>query len=129
MTFRHLESGQRPNTNHRWHDACILCDADARRCSNAVRVDRLQDMSTLRQEVSALSVPYVQRPDRAEWHAGQGYSLTHARQLQGVVDEFMTKMTALLRERKPVLDDLRLPLEACIRLPRIAIDPFRKTKG
>ena len=36
----------------------------------------------------------------------------------------MTKMTALLRERKAVLDELHLPLEACIRLLGIAIDRF-----
>src|SRR6202022_4935822 len=48
----------------------------------------------------------------------------HARQMQAVVDEFMTKMTALLRERKALLDQLHLPLEACVRLLGIAIDRF-----
>ena len=33
-------------------------------------------------------------------------------------------MTALLRERKAVLDQLHLPLDACIRLLGIAIDHF-----
>jgi hypothetical protein len=50
--------------------------------------------------------------------------LAHTRRIQGVVDDFMTKMTALLRERKAVLDELHLPLEACIRLLGIAIDRF-----
>jgi hypothetical protein len=36
----------------------------------------------------------------------------------------MTKMTALLRDRKAVLDQLHLPLDACIRLLGIAIDRF-----
>jgi hypothetical protein len=42
--------------------------------------------------------------------------------MQAVVDEFMTKMTALLRDRKSLLDRLHFPLEACVRLLGIAID-------
>lgn len=125
MTCRHLEGRLMPNTNHRWYGACVLGDAEARRrWSNAVGVDRLHDISTLRQEVSGLSIPYIQRLIELKGTPVRDNPLAHARQLQGVVDEFMTRMTALLRERKPVLDDLHLPLEACIRLLGIAVDRF-----
>ena len=114
-----------PNTNYRWYGACVLGDAEARRrWSNAVGVDRLHDISALRQEVSALSMPYVQRLIELKNAPVGENPLAHTRQLQFVVDDFMTKMTYLLRERKAVLDELHLPLEACIRLLAIAIDRF-----
>jgi DNA-binding CsgD family transcriptional regulator len=127
MTCRHLESRLMPNTNYRWYGACVLGDAEARRrWSNAVGVDRLHDISALRQEVSALSMPYIQRLIELKATTVTDNPVAHSRQLQGVVDEFVTRMTSLLRERKQVLDDLHLPLEACIRLLGIAIDRFVK---
>jgi len=125
MTCRHLESRLMPNTNYRWYGACVLGDAEARRrWSDAVGVDRLHDISALRQEVSALSMPYIQRLlDLKNAPVGDN-PLAHARQMRGVVDDFMTKMTALLRDRKAVLDQLHLPLDACVRLLGIAIDRF-----
>jgi hypothetical protein len=125
ITCRHLESRLMRNTNYRWYGACVLGDADARRrWSDAVGVGRLHDISTLRQEVSALSAPYVQQLlDLKNAPVGDN-PLAHTRQLQAVVDEFITKVTALLRERKGVLDELHLPLEACVRLLGIAIDRF-----
>ena len=127
MTCRHLESRLIPNTNYRWYGACVLGDAEARRrWSNAVGVDRLHDISGLRQEVSALSLPYIQRLLELKNEPAGSNPLAHARQIQGVVDDFMTKMTALLRERKAVLDELHLPLDACIRLLGIAIERFVK---
>jgi DNA-binding CsgD family transcriptional regulator len=127
MTCRHLESRLMPNTNYRWYGACVLGDAEARRrWSNAVGIDRLHDISTLRQEVSALSMPYIQRLLDLKNDPVGDNPLAHGRRLQGVVDDFMTKMTFLLRERKAVLDQLHLPLEACIRLLGIAIDGFVK---
>ena len=114
-----------PKTNYRWYGACVLGDAEARRrWSNAIGVDRLHDISTLRQEVSALSLPYIQRLNELKSMPAGNNPLAHTRQIQGVVDDFMTKMTALLKERKAVLDELHLPLEACIRLLGIAIDRF-----
>jgi len=125
MTCRHLESRLMPNTNYRWYGACVLGDAEARRrWSNALGVDRLHDISALRQEVSALSMPYVQQLIELKNAPAGDNPLGHTRQLQGVVDEFMTKMTALLRERNAVLDELHLPLDACVRLLGIAIDRF-----
>jgi hypothetical protein len=122
ITCRHLESRLIPNTNYRWYGACVLGDAEARRrWSNAVGVDRLRDISTLRQEVSTLSVPYVQQVLDLK-NAPIVDPLAHTRQLQGVVDDFMTKVTALLRERQALLDRLHLPLEACVRLLAMAID-------
>ena len=125
MTCRHLESRLMPNTNYRWYGACVLGDAEARRrWSNAIGVDRLHDISALRQEVSALSMPYIQRLIELKNMPAGDNPLAHTRQLQGVVDDFMTKMTALLKERKAVLDELHLPLEACIRLLAVSIDRF-----
>jgi len=125
ITCRHLEGRLMANTNYRWYGACVLGDAEARRrWSNAVGIDRLRDISALRQEVSALSMHYVQQLlDLKNVPIGDN-PLGHTRQLQGVVDEFITKMTALLRERKAVLDELHLPLDACVRLLGIAIERF-----
>jgi len=122
ITCRHLESRLMPNTNYRWYGACVLGDAEARRrWSNAVGVDRLRDISTLRQEVSTLSVPYVQQVLDLR-NAPMADPLARARQLEGVVDEFMAKVTPLLREHQAVLDRLHLPLEACVRLLAMSID-------
>jgi hypothetical protein len=123
ITCSHLESRLMPNTNYRWYGACVLGDVEARRrWTNAVGVDRLRDISTLRQEVSALSMPYVQQLlDLKNTPVGDD-PRAHTRQMQGVVDEFMIKVTALLRERKALLDQLHFPLEACVRLLGIAID-------
>jgi hypothetical protein len=122
ITCRHLESRLMPNTNYRWYGACLLGDAEARhRWSNAVGADRLRAISTLRQEVSALSVPYVQQLLDMK-NAPIEDPLAHTRQLQGMVDDFMTKVTALLRERQAMLDQLHLPLDACVRLLALAID-------
>jgi hypothetical protein len=116
-----LESRLIPNTNYRWYGACVLGDAEARRAwSNAVGIDRLHAISTLRQEVSALSVPYVQQVLDLK-NAPIVDPLAHAQQLNGVVQDFMTKATALLRERQGLLDRLHLPLEACVRLLALAI--------
>ena len=125
MTCRHLEGRLVPDTNYRWYGACVLGDEESRRrWSSAVGVDRLHGINTLRQEVSALSTPYVlQLLDLKNGPVGDN-PLAHTRQMQAVVDEFMTKVTALLRERKAVLDRLHLPLEACVRLLGIAIDRF-----
>jgi len=127
LTCRHLESRLMPNTNYRWYGACVIGDAEARRrWSNSVGVDRLHDMSAVRQEVSTLSAPYIQRlwELKAAQQGARANSMAVTRQIQGTVDEFMTRMTALLRERQHVLDELHLPLDACIRLVRIAIDRF-----
>ena len=125
MTCRHLESRLMPNTNYRWYGACVLGDAEARRrWSNAIGVDRLHDISTLRQEVSALSMPYIQQLMELKNAPVGNNPLAHTRRMQGVVDDFITKITTLLRERKAVLDELHLPLEACIRLLAISIDRF-----
>jgi hypothetical protein len=122
ITCRHLESRLMPSTNYRWYGACVLGDAEARRrWSNAIGADRLHDISTLRQEVSALSVPYVQELLDLK-NAPIVDPLAHTRQLQGVVEDFMAKVTALLRERQAVLDRLHLPLEACVRLLAMAMD-------
>jgi hypothetical protein len=123
ITCRHLESRLMPNTNYRWYGACVLGDLDARRrWTNAVGIDRLHDISRLRQEVSALSTPYVQQLlDLKNAPVGDN-PLAHTQQMQAVVDDFMTKMTALLRERKALLEQIHFPLDACVRLLGIAID-------
>src|SRR5437879_9934409 len=98
VTCRHLESRLIPNTNYRWYGACVLGDAEARhRWTNAVGVGRLHDISRLRQEVSALSTPYVQQLiDLKNAPAGDD-TVAHTRRMQGVVDEFMRKVTAPMR--------------------------------
>jgi len=123
-TCRHLESRLMPNTDYRWYGACAIGDAAARRrWSAAIGVDRLYEISQLRQEVSAVSGPYIQRlielKNAQQAEAGQGSG-----QMQGVVDEFMTEMLRLLQARKTVLDELHLPLRAVLQLVRIAIDRF-----
>jgi DNA-binding CsgD family transcriptional regulator len=145
-TCRHLESRLMPNTDYRWYGACVIGDADARRqWSKAVGPTRLHEISQVRQEVSAVSGPYVQRLMElkdaqreaeselraAEAGAGsvkaaesQQRLRAISRQIEGVVDEFMTEMTALLQGRKAVLEELHLPLRACLQLVRIAIDRF-----
>ena len=145
-TCRHLESRLMPNTDYRWYGACVIGDADARRqWSKAIGPVRLHEISQVRQEVSALSAPYIQRlmelkaaqqsakDDLQGAQAGAG-SVTAAeaqqrvrassRQIEAVVDEFMTDMTGLLQARKAVLEELHLPLRACLQLVRIAIDRF-----
>jgi hypothetical protein len=69
-------------------------------------------------------MPYIQQLFELKNMPIRPSPQAHTRRIQGVVDDFMTKMTALLRERKAVLDELHLPLEACIRLLAIAIDRF-----
>ena len=121
-TCRHLESRLMPNTDYRWYGACAIGDAEARRhWSQSVGPGRLYEISQVRQEVSALSGPYIQRlielKSAEQQEASQG-------QMQGVVDEFMTEMMRLLHSRKTVLDELHLPLRAVLQLVRVAIDRF-----
>jgi hypothetical protein len=71
--------------------------------------------------VSALSVPYVQQLLDLK-NAPIEDPLAHTQRLQSVVDDFMTKVTALLRERQAMLDQLHLPMDACVRLLAMAID-------
>ena len=133
-TCRHLESRLMPSTDYRWYGACVIGDAEARRnWSKSVGLDRLQDISQLRQEVSSLSGPYVQRlmELKAEREEAIGESLDAEARRRGIklhieatVDEFMIAMQQLLRDRKAVLDQLHLPLDACLKLVRIAIDRF-----
>jgi DNA-binding CsgD family transcriptional regulator len=138
-TCRHLEGRLMPNTDYRWYGACAIGDAEARRrWSTAIGVDRLHEISRLRQEVSAVSGPYVQRlidlksaqqasradPESASPAGGLEQARQTSRQIQGVVDEFMTEMMRLLQSRKAVLDELHLPLRAVLQLVRIAIDRF-----
>ena len=123
-TCRHLESRLMPNTDYRWYGACAIGDAAARRrWSAAIGADRLYEISQLRQEVSAVSGPYIQRlielKNAQPPEAGEGST-----QMQGVVDEFMTEMMRLLQARKTVLDELHLPLRAVLQLVRVAIDRF-----
>lgn len=122
-TCRHLESRLMPNTDYRWYGACAIGDAAARRrWSAAIGADRLYEISQLRQEVSAVSGPYIQRLielKNAQQPDGQDLG-----QMQGVVDEFMTEMMRLLQARKTVLDELHLPLRAVLQLVRVAIDRF-----
>jgi len=123
-TCRHLESRLMPNTDYRWYGACAIGDAAARRrWSAAIGADRLHEISQLRQEVSALSGPYIQRLIELK-NAQQPEAGQDLRQMQGVVDEFMTEMMRLLQARKTVLDELHLPLRAVLQLVRVAIDRF-----
>ena len=138
-TCRHLESRLMPNTDYRWYGACAIGDAEARRhWSQSVGPGRLYEISQVRQEVAALSGPYIQRlvelkaAQQAAPERGGSVSVVDAqrepralaRQIEGVVDEFMTEMMHLLQERKALLDELHLPLRACLQLIRIAIDRF-----
>jgi DNA-binding CsgD family transcriptional regulator len=121
-TCRHLESRLMPNTDFRWYGGCAIGDAAARRrWSAAIGVDRLYEISQLRQEVSAVSGPYVQRLIELK---GAPQEPQVELQIAGVVDEFMTEMTRLLQSRKTVIDELHLPLPALLQLVRIAIDRF-----
>jgi DNA-binding CsgD family transcriptional regulator len=127
MTCRHLESRLMPNTDFRWFGACVIGDAEARRrWSDKVGAGRLHEISQLRQEVSMLSGPYVQRLWELKSAQQQNPKLaaTIGRQMDAAVDEFMTQMREVLRHRRAVLDQLHLPLEACLRLVRVAIDRF-----
>jgi DNA-binding CsgD family transcriptional regulator len=137
-TCRHLESRLVPKTDYRWYGACAIGDAEARRrWSASVGVDRLYEISQLRQEVSALSGPYIQRlielrsaltAAQAEGKPGsptqEPQTRQVSRQIEGVVDEFMTELTRLLQSRTTVLDQLHLPPRALLQLVRIAIDRF-----
>jgi len=123
-TCRHLESRLMPNTDYRWYGACAIGDAAARRrWSAAIGADRLYEISQLRQEVSAVSGPYIQRLIELK-RAEQSEARPGVGQMQGVVDEFMTEMMRLLQSRKAVLDELHLPLRAVLQLVRVAIDRF-----
>ncbi len=123
-TCRHLESRLMPNTDYRWYGACAIGDAAARRrWSAAIGADRLHEISQLRQEVSAVSGPYIQRLIDLK-AAEQPEARQGLLQMQGVVDEFMTEMMRLLQSRKAVLDELHLPLRAVLQLVRTAIDRF-----
>jgi DNA-binding CsgD family transcriptional regulator len=122
-TCRHLESRLMPNTDYRWYGACAIGDAEARRrWSSAIGVDRLFEISQLRQEVSSLSGPYIQR--LIDLKGAQQQAGPVSQQIQGVVDEFMTEIMRLLQSRKAVLDELHLPLRAVLQLVRVAIDRF-----
>jgi DNA-binding CsgD family transcriptional regulator len=134
-TCRHLESRLMPNTDYRWYGACMIGDAEARRqWSASVGAARLHDISQLRQEVSAVSGPYIQRLMELKNEADAIVVETTPpdgerrrairRQIDGTVDEFMTEMTKLLRARTAILDQLHLPLRACLQLVRIAVDRF-----
>src|SRR5207245_3945374 len=123
-TCRHLESRLMPNTDYRWYGACAIGDAEARRrWSAAIGADRLYEISQLRQEVSAVSGPYIQRLIELK-RAEQSEARPGVGQMQGVVDEFMTEMMRLLQSRKAVLDELHLTLLARLHLVRVAIDRF-----
>ena len=125
LPCRHLASRLIPSTNFRWYGACLIGDANARRrWSTAVGATRLHDINLVRQEISALSGPFVQRLWELKSTTGRPDSLAAQRQLQGVVDQFMTSMTTLLKQRQDVLDRLNLPLDSCLRLVRYAIDRF-----
>lgn len=125
LTCRHLESRLVPNTDYRWYGACVIGDAEARRrWSNDVGPTRLHEISTLRQEVSALSGPYVQRLMELRVAAFQQGVAGPTDDMKIVVAQFMRDMTSLLQERRAVLDHLHLPLEACLRLVRLAVDRF-----
>lgn len=128
LTCRHLESRLLPRTDYRWYGACVIGDAEARRrWSDAVGSTRLHDISALRQEVSALSAPFVQRIFELRTGADRAAGPTPAavtRQMESVADQFMTEIRGLLRKRQDVLNELHMPLEACLRLVRIAIDRF-----
>ena len=116
-----------PNTNFRWYGACVIGDAEARRrWSSKVGASRLRDISTLRQEVSTVSGPYVQRlwELKSTQQNDPAMIETINRQIEAAVDQFMTQMREVLRNRRAVLDELHLPLEACLRLVRLAIDQF-----
>ena len=112
-----------PNTDYRWYGACAVGDAQARRrWSAAIGADRLFEISQLRQEVSSLSGPYIQR--LIDLKGAQQQARPVSRQIQAVVDEFMREMMRLLQSRKAVLDELHLPLRAVLELVRVAIDRF-----
>jgi DNA-binding CsgD family transcriptional regulator len=138
-TCRHLESRLMPKTDYRWYGACAVGDAEARRrWSAAIGADRLHEINQLRQEVSSLSGPYIQRlidlksaqqagaagAESATPAAVRVHARQMSRQIEGVVDEFMTEIMRLLQSRKAVLDELHLPLRAVLQLVRTAIDRF-----
>src|SRR3989441_10633523 len=103
-TCRHLESRLMPNTDYRWYGACAIGDAEARRhWSQSVGPGRLYEISQVRQEVAALSGPYIQRlmelnaAQQAAPERGGSVSVVDAqwqarcsrRAVRGVTDEVM----------------------------------------
>ena len=120
LTCRHLESRLVPNTDYRWYGACVIGDAEARRrWSNDVGPTRLHEISTLRQEVSALSGPYVQRLMELRVAAFQQGVAGPTDDMKIVVAQFMRDMTSLLQERRAVLCRSR-PAFAWCASPSIA---------
>jgi hypothetical protein len=127
LTCRHLESRLVPDTTFRWYGACVIGNAEARRrWSNQLGSDRLQDINALRQELSTLSGPYVQRlwELRKVQKDNPAMARTAERQVAATVDQFMAQMHQILSARRAALDHLGLPLEACLSLVRVAIDRF-----
>jgi DNA-binding CsgD family transcriptional regulator len=130
LTCRHLISRLVPNTDYRWYGACIIGDEETRRrWSSSVGTERLHDISRVREEVSALTAPYVQRIQELRTRpviGGAAGAAARVQEMQDVVEELMGELRRLLQQRREVLDQLHLPLEACVRLVRMAIDRFVK---
>lgn len=68
---------------------CCGKRASASPLEQRVGMDRLKNISTLRQEVSAISSPYVQRLVELKNAPVGDNPLAQIRQLQGVADELM----------------------------------------
>lgn len=124
-TCRHLVSRLIPDTDFHWYGACLVGDADARRrWSHAVGTQRLHDIGTLRQEVSELAGPFVQRLFELKHAPLDSANPPRPGQIEAVVDEFVAEVGTLLNARQAQLDALHLPMAACLRLVQIALDRF-----
>ena len=132
LTCRHLVSRLVPNTDFRWYGACVIGDVEARRrWSESVGSQRLREISHLREEVSARSAPYVQRIQelRSAETTGSLRKAAVAHEIDQLAAGLIADLRILLQDRQELLEQLHLPLEACLRLIRVAIDRFVQGGG
>jgi hypothetical protein len=124
---RHLGTRQLDRPGHGWYGACRLGDLGAREgWSAAVGADRLRKIRTLRQEMEALTSPFAKRLWELKAQHLQTLSVGFrvpelVLEMATLAQRFVTDIREFLLAHQDQLDDLHLPLDACVELVRVTV--------
>jgi DNA-binding CsgD family transcriptional regulator len=126
-TCRHLAPRQHAEDG-RWYASCVVGSAEDReRWAETLGSERLRKIEALRQELTHVTAPFVE----PLWHhkrrqlelisAGKDPAL-ETRWLRAATGRLGSRIDALFRRRRALLEEIHLPEEACHELIRIALD-------
>jgi DNA-binding CsgD family transcriptional regulator len=125
---RHMAARQRSGSGDGWYAACLIGDAENRqRWAGSLGRNRLKKIGALQHQIEDAAHPLIERLWSAKNRQLQASSLGGddagpRSEMRALAAELLDHLASVLEERKEDLDDVHLPVRACIKLIRDSLD-------